>query len=414
MRFRLHSRAIRILIAAVCLAALAAPDFAAQIQQQQQQQLPPLPPPPTKEQEQRRREAPTPDQQETPVINPHINPGSMNPVPPTQQTPLPGSLPTFEFRSGFWINLHHFLYEQALLRKDPSRVVMGSATNPSRGVFVIAHDSLTPAEQRDWDTALDYYQQTLAGKDLLQNFDMVAINDVLASLGACTEITGTRDPQCASGLRKEMIVALTLAAPVYREHWWPADDHANRVWIDQVSNLVEKWGVRVAQQLALAYQTPWPRGRLAVDVVGYGGPLGAYTTPDPLHLTISSRDPRNLGGGGLAAFEVLFYEASHGVANSLERAIAVRCRDAGKPIPRDLWHAALLYTTESIVQREVGGSIGDKVPVPDSFYRPYDQQYALFARGWSNYFSALQSYWQPYLEGRVGFLAAVQNMVDAM
>jgi hypothetical protein len=79
-----------------------------------------------------------------------------------------------------------------------------------------------------------------------------------------------------------------------------------------------------------------------------------------------------------------------------------------------LWHAALLYTTESIVQREVGGSIGDKVPVPDSFYRPYDQQYALFARGWSNYFSALQSYWQPYLEGRVGFLAAVQNMVDAM
>ena len=150
--------------------------------------------------------------------------------------------------------------------------------NPARGVFTIAQAALSPAEQRDWNVALDYYEQTLAGKDLLQNFDMVAINDVLASLGACTEISGTRDPQCESGLRKEMITALTLAAPVYRAHWWTEDDRANRAWIDQVSRLVEKWGVRVAQQLALAYQTPWPRGRLAVDVVAYGGPLGAYTT----------------------------------------------------------------------------------------------------------------------------------------
>jgi hypothetical protein len=151
-----------------------------------------------------------------------------------------------------------------------------------------------------------------------------------------------------------------------------------------------------------------------VDVVGYGGPLGAYTTLDPLHLTISSRDPRNLGGAGLAAFEVLFHEASHGVAATLERAIAVGCRDAGKPIPRDLWHAALLYTTEEIVQREVGDAISGGTPVPDSFYQPFDQRYALFARGWSNYFPALQSYWQPYLDGRVGFLAAVQNMIDAL
>ncbi len=208
-------------------------------------------------------------------------------------------------------------------------MVMGSSVDPARGVFTIEQAALSPAEQRDWNVALDYYEQTLAGKDLLQNFDMVAINDVLASLGACTEISGTRDPQCASGLRKEMITALTLAAPVYRAHWWTEDDRANRVWIDQVSRLVGKWGVRVAQQLGLGLSnsvaTRTARGRRG----WVRRPLGAYTTPDPLHLTVSSRDPRNLGGGGLAAFEVLFYEASHGVATSLERAIAVGCREAG-------------------------------------------------------------------------------------
>ena len=33
----------------------------------------------------------------------------------------------FEFHSGFWINLHHFLYEQALLRKRATNSVQ--ATN---------------------------------------------------------------------------------------------------------------------------------------------------------------------------------------------------------------------------------------------------------------------------------------------
>jgi len=38
---------------------------------------------------------------------------------------------------------------------------------------------------------------------------------------------------------------------------------------------------------------------------------GAYTTLDPLRVTIASTDARNQGS---AALEVLFHEASHGIA----------------------------------------------------------------------------------------------------
>jgi hypothetical protein len=220
-------------------------------------------------------------------------------------------------------------------------------------------------------------------------------------------------------LSQQMIAALTAAAPVYRAHWWPADDRANRDWIEQVSVQVEKWGVRVAQQLAGAYQAPWPRGRLAVDIVGYAGPLGAYTTLEPLHLTISSRDPRNQGFGGLGAFEVLFHEASHGVAGNLQRAIIRQCRDEGKLIPRDLWHATLFYTTGEVVKREVDRAAArDAVSGNGSGEEPadqaYDQRYALFTRGWSNYLTLLETYWQPYLDGQVSFERAVENMVSAL
>src|SRR5215212_6693396 len=57
----------------------------------------------------------------------------------------------FEFHSGFWLNLHHFLYEQALLRKRAS----GPAQTAS---WAASPDGkLSPERQRLWDAALDYY-----------------------------------------------------------------------------------------------------------------------------------------------------------------------------------------------------------------------------------------------------------------
>src|SRR5205807_83250 len=38
--------------------------------------------------------------------------------PTTSQEVIQGPVPAFEFHSGFWINLHHFLYQQARLRKS--------------------------------------------------------------------------------------------------------------------------------------------------------------------------------------------------------------------------------------------------------------------------------------------------------
>ena len=140
---------------------------------------------------------------------------------------------------------------------------------------------------------------------------MENINNRLSDMEACPDLEGKSSPTCKSGLRPELIEALERAAPVYRAHWWPEQDRANREWIAQVAPMVQQMGVELSGQLADVYQRPWPASRLRVDVVWYGGPYGAYTTLNPTHVTISSHDARNQG---IYGFEVLFHESSHALA----------------------------------------------------------------------------------------------------
>src|SRR5712692_2267588 len=348
--------------------------------------------------------------------------------PTTSQEVIQGPVPAFEFHSGFWINLHHFLYQQARLYKStpqsiprPALKLEGSGTKepatsanslgPTPGSGQAPTEALTEEERQSWAAALDYYAGNLSGHDLFVNGDMVQIKNRLAELETCPNLSGRVPPQCVSGLRPELIAALEVAAPVYRARWWAEHDRANRSWIASVSLLVRQMGGRLAQQLASVYQTDWPAGRLRVDVTFNAGPFGAYTSLDPLHLTISSTDPRNQGP---AALEVLFHEASHALAGAVRDLIVRECRQRGKPIPRYLWHALLFYTTGEIVKR----TLAKDFSVPDAGargnYTPYAYKFGLYARGWQNYQRVLERYWQPYLDGKADFDGAVARLVSAL
>ncbi len=294
--------------------------------------------------------------------------------------------PYFEFHSGFWINLHHFVYQQARLRQDAAPAADASA--------------LSAEEKSAWDAALGYYSAQMTQRDLLFNGDMVNIKNRLA------EMEGEPDLQ-KSGLRAALIAALEGAAPVYRRHWWPAHDRTNRAWIAAVEPMVQKMGRQVTQQLAGVYQSPWPLGPIRSDVSVYAGRVGAYTTLEPTHITISSVYDNNQGR---AAFEILFHEASHALTSEVAAAIARECRARNKPTPRDLWHAVLFYTTGEMVKRTLAA--GEKKDSPA--YTPYAYQHRLYERGWQNYQRVLETHWQQYLDGKIEFDRAISRMVNAL
>lgn len=311
----------------------------------------------------------------------------------------PSPPPAFEFHSGFWVNLHLFLYAQSRIAS------VGAAASSSAGLGQAGATApaLSAAERQAWNAAVAFYAADLGQRDLTTSLDFARITDRLGDLETCSDLSGRSKQACTSGLRPELIRVLESAAPIYRAHWWPQHDRANRAWIAQVAPLVEQMGGDLADRLPAIYQEPWPRGRLRVDVVCYAGSEGAYTTLDPLHLMVASEDPRN---SGLYGFEVLFHQASEVLAGGVMQKIADLFRDRDMPIPRDLDAALLYYTTGYAVQHELAQSRPQVAP-----YTPYADRFGLYQGPWAEFHLLLEEYWRPYLDGTLEFDPAIEHIV---
>ncbi len=338
-----------------------------------------------------------------------------------------GPLPVFEFHSGFWINLHHMLYYEAKQRANPSTATTksNSGTQPTLKTMRDAGNTLTPAERAAWDSAVAYYAANYADKDLLFNTDLILLKNQLGDFEDCDELSGKKKKTCDAGLPEKITQVLESAAPVYHAHLWTDQDRANRRWVARVAPLVEEQGVGISQRLADIYQTKWPKAKIRVEVSAYANWAGAYTTIDPLRVTISSTDPRNQGD---EAFEVLFHEASHGIAEPVQAAIIRECHQRDKAIPRDLWHALIFYTTGEVIkpllmvpekeqqdkQPATSSNANGAPPAPRDTYIPYAIREGLYQRGWNEYLQLLTRFWQPYLDSKSTFDDAIARMVSAL
>jgi hypothetical protein len=335
-----------------------------------------------------------------------------------------GPLPVFEFHSGFWLNLHHTLYHEAKERITPLAHQPGKYAHPVDETAPLPKVSLSPSEQQAWNNAVSYYAANYANRDLLFSNDLILLKDQLGDFEDCDELSGVRKKACDAGLPAEITRVLESAGAVYRAHYWPLHDRSNRRWIAGIAPLVRDKGVGLSERLASIYQTRWPKNKIRVDVTAYANAAGAYTTQDPLRVTISSLDVRNQGA---SALEVLFHEASHGIAEPVEQAIARECKQRDKAIPRDLWHALIFYTTGEVIRPVVTAANGaDATPsetlsaesgdgdTPGGGYTPYAVREGLYLRGWDDYLRVLTKFWQPYLDGHSSFDDAVARMVSAL
>ena len=155
-----------------------------------------------------------------------------------------------------------------------------------------------------------------------------------------------------------------------------------------------------------------------MEVCAFANSAGAYTTLDPLRVTIASTDPRNQGP---EALEVLFHEASHDIARPVEAAITRECRQRDKPIPRDLWHALIFFTTGEVLRPIMQEAEQQNAPDDDlppqrhtATAVPPGLREKLSQRGWEEYSRLLAIYWQPYLDGKVTFEDAIARLVSAV
>ncbi len=311
-----------------------------------------------------------------------------------QTTPTaPTAQKLFDFHSGLWINLHHFLYWQALSaapRKGSRPLVLASADQQELR-------QLSPEEHAVWDAAVAYYAASLVQRDLLFDEGMETIKNQLEDAEASPDLATAAIPPDLKAL-------LLKAAPIYKKHWWTRHDEQNRRWIAQLQPALAQYGSALSASLIRIYESPWPGDPVRVDAVAYANWAGAYTSLEPTRPAISTTDPANQG---TAALEIVFHETSHGmmdkVMNGLHTAEkAVNASHSGEPVRfrRDLWHEVLFYTS--------GQLVADLVPG----YVPYADKNGLWARAWPGPDRALLDQdWQPHMHGASPIAAALAKLV---
>ncbi len=299
----------------------------------------------------------------------------------------------FEFHSGFWINLHHFLYRQAQLSvpqrgRSPLSLTKADADELPK---------LSLAERAAWNDALSYYSQFVVKRDLLFDDELIQTKDRLEDAGASPDLARV---DISAGLK----TALLKAAPIYREHWWPLHNVQNQEWIAKLEPMVARYGPALSAQLTRIYDEPWPQYPVRVDTVAYANWAGAYTTLRPTRPTISTTDPANQG---TAAMEILFHETSHGMTDKVMEAInsaeaEVNARRRGTDFHTgSLWHAVLFYTAGELVTEQVPG------------YTPYADKNGLWVRAWpAPDRSLMEQDWKPYINGLVTLQQALTKLVN--
>lgn len=310
-----------------------------------------------------------------------------------QKPPAKTAQLLFDFHSGFWINLHHFLYLEAASgkpSKGPHPAIVSEADTETL-------NSLGPVERSAWSEAVSYYAESVVQRDLLFDQNMGVIKNQLEDGDPSTDLANVNIPAAWR-------TVLLKAAPIYRKYWWKRHDAQNREWMAHLKPLVDTHGQTLKDSLVRIYETPWPGQPVRVDVAVYASQFGAYTTNEPTRPTISSTDPANQGA---AALEIVFHETSHGMMDTVMDAIRAAETNLnahhtnGAFHTSTLWHAVLFYTAGELVSERIPG------------YVPYADKNGLWTRAWPGPDrSLIEQDWKPHIDGAAPLPSAITKLVE--
>jgi hypothetical protein len=115
---------------------------------------------------------------------------------------------------------------------------------------------------------------------------------------------------------------------------------------------------------------------------------------------------------GSARTAVVFHEASHTLVapwrpDPLPKALQQAAAELGVPLPRDLWHPILFYTTGDVVRRALKQA-------GEPAYTPYMYRHGLWRGSWARFREAVEKVWPAYLEGESTLWQAAREVLQSL
>lgn len=247
----------------------------------------------------------------------------------------------YHFHSDFWINLHHFLYQQAA--GDQAAHLRGEGYK----LLEVGEDSifikLTADERNAIKEASKYYKNNFIRKSLL--FDLAKMRLWLQEQDEI--ITDTT-------YSSKLIDILNEVAPVYKKHFWPIHDKHNKRILELHISTIKDIEEKVLDNIQRLAGSEWPTEMIRIDLTAYASWSGAYTQTWPnFNVIISTLDPLVLNP---TFVEMVFHESSHILflpQSSFLKSIKNKSNDLEMKEPSNLWHASLFYLCGRTVQDEL-------------------------------------------------------------
>jgi hypothetical protein len=296
----------------------------------------------------------------------------------------PADSPPFQYYNFIWVNLHHYLYNEAF------------STGHGIGQTI---PGLSAAQKATVTNAIDFYRSHYQDRDLLFDPELHAITQqVIAAGNAALPSIGLPDD-----LRK----TLQSVYQIYKRHLWASQKLENQHWIVSNQELVSRYGPSIQRELERVLQRKFSDGPYQVYVVHEANWAGGYTSEAERathpHTVISSGRPDYQG---LAGLEMVFHESLHaGPFDFVQAALDEEFARHDAQDDMQLWHAVLFYTAGEITREALSA---DGVA-----FQPYEYAPAgPFTRGrWLRVEPTVRKYWLPYMRRTMDMQEAVAQMV---
>jgi len=302
--------------------------------------------------------------------------------------------PDFAFYSDFATNLNDALVAAGVARNHHKPELFQSGAEKS------CFGELPPSARAAWNQAVGYYAEIISPaewsdrRQYLLRVDLAGFDEELQDAGARQFVNIARSFRAA-------------ATPAYEACRWATQDAENRRWIEGLKPRLAAHEQRIAHRLEELYRKPWDGLPIPVDVVetvNWSGANSIIRSPAGGHLLISNSYQ------GPAALEIVFHEASHLLMDRddpLRKALEAAASTLDVPLPGDLWHVVLFYTTGEAVRRILDDA-------GESGYTPVI--YAIFDRNnkWARYRKAIESTWPAYMDGERSLSEAAADLIRAL
>lgn len=301
--------------------------------------------------------------------------------------------PHFAFFSDLAVNLNDALVEAGRARDA------GAAELFATGREAACFEALAPSLRAGWNRAVDYYAEIISPASWNARQQFLLRLDLAGVEGAIDDDRARQFVELAGAFR-------AAATPAYVACRWENRNAENRRWIEALGALLAAHEATIAARLEQLYAKPWDGMPIRVDVVETVNEQGAnsiFLDPVGGHILVAESFT------GTAALEVVFHEASHllmGRDDPVQRALGTAAVGLDVPVPDDLWHVVLFYTTGETVRRvlEEAGT---------TEYEPL--LYEIFGRSsWSRFRDPLETTWPPYLDGERSLSQAATDLMVAV